>query len=140
MLKASKAKCGLLVRYPRFGLFSLLVRSPEEMKILPSDIHGCEYRPMLIFLCHLVSRFKENIKADVTVKRSEEEGQRGKKEGRKGGCKPGLHSSFFLFLLFSSQECELSISQKLFIYDSFILKSIENNHKKFSECNIHGNK
>ena len=42
LLKASKAKCGLLVRYPRFVLFSLLVRSPEEMKILLSDIHGCE--------------------------------------------------------------------------------------------------
>lgn len=42
LLEVSKVKCGLPLRNLRFWLFSLLVRSPEEMKILSSDIHGCE--------------------------------------------------------------------------------------------------
>lgn len=40
--EVSKVKCGLLLRNLRYWLFSLLVRSPKEMKILSSDIHGCE--------------------------------------------------------------------------------------------------
>lgn len=120
LLKASKVKCGLPLRSMRFGWFSLLVTSPEGLKTLPPDHHGCECGPHGVFLCHLVSCFKENVKPDVTADR-----QAGGREGKKEeGRKPRLllvsSSSFF----YQIRSMRLTGHLSQVIYDSFILKRI----------------
>lgn len=44
LLEPSIVKCDLPLRNLRFGLFSLLVKNPKEIKILPSETHGYRHR------------------------------------------------------------------------------------------------
>lgn len=47
LVEPFRVKRALPLRNLRFGLFSLLVKSPKEIKILPSDTHGYGCRPTL---------------------------------------------------------------------------------------------